>query len=1063
MNDNIWLVIWDLDCTFFRTESNSGGSDPLEKYLEVIKNLIDRGIMNACCSRSSLEIAQNRLEELGIWESFVFPSINNNAISKAERVEGIIKNARLRSQQTLYLDDNTFNRKLAQAAMPQINTALPNQIFSFIEQPEMKGFVDKFRVRLSQYKLAGPIADGKKFADSRIMVHADMECSIVNSAPYIPEIQGMFDQCIRLNYLGGHPTVDEINSMLNDPDIQSGCITLKDIHEDRGVVGFYAKKEDSLLHFIFSSILLDIPGVEQWAYAELEYPSFTKSKDCIGDLDVSGVPSWINQKISDVTEEKSSEARLLLRGSVELDGVARCLKKYASTTSELYDEPTSICYAAKIRQLTGDQKKQILQDVPSLNPNVFTTAMFTGEFDYVLISVLSERSIIKYTHKTERDLSVYIPKEHFSRFSTELADKFESSAYDEGELEDSLQYICDNLPKHTSLVIITAPEVEFTRLGLSEGSGPDRFPLDFHCRCLYNSVVEKIVMENNNAYLLDIRNLVKTEADLKDFHVLSYNPQVDYELSRVLATLMGVKLPAPNRVIAAPALIKAELTQEANLSLQYRSFIVNGLFVTQVEQSEQPVLEYSFKVMNGSRVITEADFSTTAMYETEISAFGVYWARVGVKHGEEVYYFDTSYLVYNEKTVFNYLDKTAPNYNNVYRGHLRALYDDSEDLKRVSNDLTAEYLALMSSGHSVFDYFIKHGIDEVSILADNKTAQLIIDSVGAAGTKIKYLFTLDMPFSVGAALGIHQYRFGKLEPERFCDEDVLFVASMPGKQEIAYLTKAIPKNVTIIWLHTILHSLSTEHFFAAGIRDAVSNAGGGPIIILRLPTIRGLKSPSATDKALSSYNTAKLLTTAKQDVMSLPQIYTGVSFEKISQTAILPPTYLDKEDVWRFSDCKGEYMNIVNGLRHTSNQPEKYAGTVYIFGGSMAFGKLVSDDETIASMLQETINLPLRVVNCTNFDGRMQAGRMLSIINSISFHPNDVIVVTMEEDHTASTFVPYQFKYIDDSFIKADALSVLSKDSGAFYLNNVYSPHGNSLVASLLKEKIYELVKLFAD
>jgi hypothetical protein len=68
----------------------------------------------------------------------------------------------------------------------------------------------------------------------------------------------------------------------------------------------------------------------------------------------------------------------------------------------------------------------------------------------------------------------------------------------------------------------------------------------------------------------------------------------------------------------------------------------------------------------------------------------------------------------------------------------------------------------------------------------------------------------------------------------------------------------------------------------------------------------------------------------------------------------------------------------------------------------------------------------------------------------------------MEEDQTASTIVPFQFRYIDNSFIKADALSVLNGVSGAFYLNNVYSPLGNSLVAELLKEKIYGLVRLFS-
>ena len=127
----------------------------------------------------------------------------------------------------------------------------------------------------------------------------------------------------------------------------------------------------------------------------------------------------------------------------------------------------------------------------------------------------------------------------------------------------------------------------------------------------------------------------------------------------------------------------------------------------------------------------------------------------------------------------------------------------------------------------------------------------------------------------------------------------------------------------------------------------------------------------------------------------------------------------------------------------------------------MVFGKLLSDDETIASKLQSAVNLPFRIVNCANFDGRMQASRMLSLLNSFDYGPNDVVVIAMEEDQTASAIVPFQFKYIDNSFIKADALSVLNGVLGAYYLNNVYSPRGAFLIAELLREKIYGLVRLF--
>ncbi|MDR1559386.1 MAG: hypothetical protein LBS84_06760 [Clostridiales bacterium] len=1063
MNDNIWLVVWDLDRTFF----DGGDSETHENYAEIIKTLIRRGIMNACCSRGSLQTARIRLEEMGVWDCLIFPSVSGNGISKAERVEQIIKNTRLRPQYTLYLDNNIFNRKLAEAALPRLNTARPDDIFTLIRQPEMKGFTDKLHVRLAQYKLAKPLTEGKSSSDFDVMAHAVMECALVDSASYISDIQSIFAESEALNYTGKRLSPDEVTALLNEPDIRHGCVTLKDIREDHGVVGFYAVRANKLTHFVFSSELMDIPGVEQWTYSKLGYPILSsKSKFCVGELSSAPAPDWINQSSGGAAALDIPAQRLLVRGSSELAGITRYLKKYVAITAEIFEEPASICYIAKGRQYTDEEKKAILRAAPGLEQNVFTTAMFSGEYDYVLVNIISERSMIKYSDKTNSALSVYLSREHLNKLDSEFFDQFQSYVYSDDELDDSLQYICDNLPAQTSLIIMTAPEVAFTRVSTADGSDPDRFAADYQRRLRYNAIAEEIVVRNTNAYLLDIRGMVKSEADLTDFHVLHYGPQVDYELSRVLTALLGVRLPDPNRQASSSVpLVKAKLVPDTELRLSYRAFIVNGLFVTQVEQPELAGVLFSFSVMMGSQVIDEAGFSADSLRETRISAFGVYWTRVGVKYNNQQYYFDTSYFVYNEKTVFNYIDKTAPNFANIHHGHLLPLYDASENIKRLSGDFSAEVLALLSTGLSVFDYFERRGIEEISILADAKAAPLIMDSAGTAKTRIKHLFTLDMPFSLGASLGMRQFRFNAFTSDtiqnHLGDGDVLLIACMPGKRETADITKLIPGKVKIVWLHTLLHTLSTERFFAAGIKDAVARGGGGPVIALRLPTIRALKSPSPEDRALLSYSTAKLLTEAGQNISSLPGVLTGVSFEKLSRTAILPPVELDAEDVWRFSDRSDTHMNIKDGLRRTVGQPERYAGTVYIFGGSMVFGKLVSDEETIASRLQASINLPLRVVNCANFDGRMQASRMLSMVNLIDFRPNDVIVIAMEEDQTASTIIPFQFKYIDNSFIKADALSVLNDSAGAYYMNNVYSPRGNELVADLLREKIYGLVRLF--
>ena len=1064
MNDNIWLVVWDIDRTFFQYEPDSNDSIPLEKYAEMIKKLISRGIMNACCSRSPLQVTRRKLDELGIWNCIIFPCINTNAVSKVERVEQIIKNTRLRPQYVLYLDNNVFNRRLAEATVPKINTAKPSEIFTLIEQPEMKGFTDKLHVRLAQYKLAKPLAEDKGFSSYNVMIHAAMECSLVDSGPHIPVIQKLFIESKALNFTGSQLSPDELSALLKEPDVKHGCVTMKDIIKDHGVVGFYAVRANKLLHFVFSAELLDIPGVEQWVYTRLGYPSITKSKYCIGEVGNTGAPDWINQPspglgVPDAV--KGGTPRLLLRGCAELLGISRYLKKHASVTLELFDEPTSICYVAKGRQYSDEEKTDVLQSVPTLAKTVFSTTMFSGEYDYVIVSVLPERSMIKYSNKTNPALHTYLPRESLDKLSTEFFDQNQSYVYSDDELDDSLQYICDNLPKQTSIIILTAPEVDFTRVSINDGSDPNRYAADHQRRLRYNAIAEEIVVRNTNAYLLDIRGFIKSEADLSSFNILHYSPQVDYELSRIITALSGIRLPEPNRQYTAAPTLDAVLSPDSDIKLPYRAFITNGLFITQVEQPERTGLTFSFSVMMGSQVIEQTGFSVDAIHEARITAFGVYWTRVGVKLNNSEYYFDTSFFVYDEKTIFNYIDKSAPNYSNIYRSHLLPLFDAANEKKRINNDFNAEILALLSSGRSIFDYFELHGIGEISILADAKTAPLIIDSALTAKTRIKHMLTIEKPFSATASLGVRQYRFRGFNAEILSEEDVVLVAYMPGKREIADITKAVPNKIKTVWLHNILHSLSTEHFFANNIKDSVKRAGGGPIIILRLPTLRGLKNISPNDKVLLSYNTAKLLTVTGNNISSLPGILRNEPFDKLAQTAILPPTWLDTDNVWRFSDCEGTYMNITNGLRHTVNQPDKYAGTVYIFGGSMAFGKMASDDETIASRLQTSINMPLRILNCANFDGRMQAGRMLSLIDSIRFHPNDVIVIAMEEDQTASTIVPFQFKYIDNSFIKVDALSVLNGVFGAYYLNNVYSPLGNSLVAELLRETIYGLIRLF--
>ena len=72
----IKLVIWDLDETFWKGTLSEGEICPIEKNLELVKYLTDRGIMNAISSKNDFAVAKAKLEELGVWDYFIFPHIN---------------------------------------------------------------------------------------------------------------------------------------------------------------------------------------------------------------------------------------------------------------------------------------------------------------------------------------------------------------------------------------------------------------------------------------------------------------------------------------------------------------------------------------------------------------------------------------------------------------------------------------------------------------------------------------------------------------------------------------------------------------------------------------------------------------------------------------------------------------------------------------------------------------------------------------------------------------------------------------------------------------------------
>ena len=115
----IKLIIWDLDETLWEgTLSNNDNIALRQEFVDLINNSLDRGIVHSICSKNDFDTTKQHMLSAGLWDLFVFPSINWNP--KGERIKNLIADMNLRAENTLFVDDNTSNLHEATYYCPEI-------------------------------------------------------------------------------------------------------------------------------------------------------------------------------------------------------------------------------------------------------------------------------------------------------------------------------------------------------------------------------------------------------------------------------------------------------------------------------------------------------------------------------------------------------------------------------------------------------------------------------------------------------------------------------------------------------------------------------------------------------------------------------------------------------------------------------------------------------------------------------------------------------------------------------------------------------------------------------
>jgi len=554
--ENIKLVIWDLDETFWKGTLSEEGVSCVPENVELVKWLTDRGIINSIVSKNNYEEAKIKLQEIGIWDYFIFPTIAWE--SKGELVQSVIEKCQLRPVNVLFLDDNHMNLEEVKFYNNGLHSELPSFIDGIKNHSAFKGKDDFSHSRLKHYKILE-----KKFVD-KVELHDNAEFLkasnikiqyIKDLKSHIERLHEIINRTNQLNYTKKRLDRTQIVDLIENPHLDKKLIKVADKYGDYGIVGFYAidMLKNRLEHFVFSCRIINL-GIEQFVYAGLNFPEIDIVPDVAITLN-STIPDWIsvfdkpNLKL-DLLEDKheKSECKILFKGECDLFQMLYYLSDYKCKVikESNYNGKNNFVINKEHSQMLIDSREMpknhidyLVENLPFIDEKTYRSRAFSGAYDVFVYSLVMDFTQEVYEHK---NLGVKIPfgenhdnltnqkewtkiknkyeernckgmnSEFLRFFSEEFMHKGKISCED---FKKNLLQIRSGIPSHIPIIFMNGSEVEFTA---------DWESYDVKRSKEMNMALDKFIEQTPNCYLVDIRKYVSSK-DHVTYGINRYNRQ----------------------------------------------------------------------------------------------------------------------------------------------------------------------------------------------------------------------------------------------------------------------------------------------------------------------------------------------------------------------------------------------------------------------------------------------------------------------------------------------------------------------------------------------------------
>ncbi len=518
------MVIWDLDDTLWNGTISEGPIEHVARNHDIVIALAERGIISSICSKNDESVVLPQLQQLGLSEYFVLPSIDWTP--KGPRIRQLIEDLNLRPVNVLFIDDLAKNLEEARFVSPELNVALPDVLETLLDDPALAGKPDKGLKRLTQYKvLEQKISEQSSFKGDTNDFLRQSEIKVAVLPPTAHDLERLEDLINRSNQLNFTKLrVDQANlaRYIDPTNATTGAVWVSDKYGDYGLAGFYALENGALTQFAFSCRILGF-GVESWLYQKLGSPRIEINGEVSATLDSDNTIDWITEVDSrqEFAETTTSTERLLVKGGCDLRQLKGYLRADVAVDEEMnyvtkagfgaHNEHTEILRQAnpEFVERFGD----VIDRIPFIDRATFETEFFDNGQQFKLYSVLMDytQGIYRY-----RDTDFVVTRGHFTnnlltqgdaleeRFGKEFAEWFVGNFRFEGPLseeafEANLEWVVSSLPKGVRLILLNGAEIEHPNQREPGRSAHHR---------KYNAIVDRVVARHSNVSLVDVRGIV---------------------------------------------------------------------------------------------------------------------------------------------------------------------------------------------------------------------------------------------------------------------------------------------------------------------------------------------------------------------------------------------------------------------------------------------------------------------------------------------------------------------------------------------------------------------------